>query len=66
MKIDRRNLDLVDDIYKRAINWLTKMPDELKYPQLNETADCKPMIIIVKQGVLSALYEKDNFLKAVY
>lgn len=65
LKIDRRNLNLVDDIYTRAMNWLTKMQRELKYPQLNETADCKPMIIIVNQGVLSALYEKDNFLKAV-
>lgn len=63
LTIDRRNLDLIDDIYNRAIKWLTKMPGELKYPQLDETADCKPMIIIVKQGVLSAIYEKDNFLQ---
>jgi hypothetical protein len=63
LKIDSRNLDLVDDIYTRAKNWLTKMPGELKYPQLDETADCQPMIIVVKQGVLSALYEKDDFLR---
>lgn len=63
--IDSRNLDLVDDIYIRAKNWLTKIPGELKYPQLNETADCTPMIIIVKQGVLSALYGKNDFLKFI-
>jgi hypothetical protein len=65
LTIDSRNLDLIDDIYTRAKNWLTKMPGELKYPQLNETADCKPMIIIVNQGVLSAIYGKDKFLKIV-
>lgn len=63
--IDSRNLDLVDDIYIRAKNWLTKIPGQLKYPQLNETADCTPMIIIVKQGVLSALYGKNDFLKFI-
>lgn len=65
LRIDSRNLDLVDDIYTRAKNWLTKMPSELKYPQLNEAADCTPMIIVVKQGILSAVYGKDEFLKAI-
>ena len=65
LTIDRRNLDLIDDIYNRAINWLTKMQRELQYAQLDETADCKPMIIIVNQGILSAIYGKAEFLKAV-
>lgn len=65
LKIDRRNIDLVDDIYTRAKNWLKKIPGELKYPQLDETADCTPMIIVVKKGILSAVYGKDEFLKAL-
>jgi len=65
LEIDRRNLDLVDDIYTRAKNWLVKMRGELKYPQLDETADCTPMIIVVNQGVLSAVYGKDEFLTAL-
>ena len=65
LKIDSRNIDLVDDIYIRAKNWLTKMRGELKYPQLDETADCIPMIIVVNQGILSAIYGKNDFLKSL-
>lgn len=64
LKIDKRNLNLVDDVYTRAKNWLTKMRSELQYRQLDETADCTPMIIVINQGVLSALYGKDEYLKS--
>lgn len=62
LRIDRRNISLVDQVYNRAQNLLTKMRAELKYSQLDETTDCIPMIIVVNQGILSALYRKDDFL----
>lgn len=63
LKIDSQNLDLVDDIYNRSTSWLKKMRRELKYPHLDESADCTPAIIVVKNGILSAFYQKDDYLK---
>jgi len=63
LKIDSRNLDLVDDIYNRSMSWLEKMRRELKYAHLDESADCTPAIVVVDKGILSAFYWKDDYLK---
>ena len=63
LKIDSRNIELVDDIYNRSMSWLKKMQRELKYPQLDESAGCTPMVIVVNKGLLSACYEKDDYLQ---
>ena len=64
LKIDKRNLSLVDDIYERSEKVIINMRRELKYPQLDETTDCTPMIIVVNQGILAAVYGKDDFLQS--
>lgn len=64
LSIDHRNPDLVDEVYTSANNFLTKMRDELKYPQLDETTDCLPMIMVVEEGKLVALYSKEGFLNS--
>ncbi|MBD0346428.1 MAG: hypothetical protein ICV63_16705 [Coleofasciculus sp. Co-bin14] len=59
---DSRQLLLIDDVYNRAMSWLNKMQREFKYPQIDESRGCIPAVIIVKKGVLSAFYGKDDFL----
>ena len=59
---DSRNLKLIDDVYNRAMAWLNQMQCELKYPQLDESAGCRPVIIQINRGVLSTLCEKENYL----
>lgn len=62
-KFDSRNILLVDDVCNRAMIWLNYMQRNLKYPHIDESTSCKPMVIQVTQGVLFAHYEKDEFLK---
>jgi hypothetical protein len=63
-KFDSRNLLLVDDVYKRAMIWLDGMQCNLKYPHIDESKSCKPMIIKVTKGILSAYYSKEDFAVA--
>jgi hypothetical protein len=58
---DSRNLNLIDDVYNRAMSWLNKMRRELKYPQLDESVGCTPAVIVVNKGALCAFYGKENF-----
>ncbi len=62
-KIDLGNFLLMDDAYKRAVSWIYKIERELKYPHLSESVSCTVAVIQVNQGVLSALYEKDDLYK---
>ncbi|HEY9726994.1 MAG TPA: hypothetical protein V6D50_11155 [Chroococcales cyanobacterium] len=59
---DSRNPKLLDDVYNRAIAWLNKMQAGLKYPQLDESAGCRPVVIQINRGVLSTLCEKKDYL----
>lgn len=62
-KIEPGNFLLMDDVYKRAVSWIYKIERELKYPHLSESVSCTVAVIQVNQGVLSALYEKDDLYK---
>ena len=62
-RFDSRNLQLIDDVYSRAMSWLNKMQSELKYPYLDESKGCIATVIQVEQGVLSGYYRKDDYLK---
>lgn len=63
-KFDSRNLQLIDDVYIRAMSWLNKMHRELKYSYLDETKGCIAAVIQVNQGVLSAFYSrKEDYFK---
>jgi hypothetical protein len=59
---DSRNLNLIDDVYNRAMSWLNQMQRELKYPQLDESAGCRPAVIQVNRGVLSIFCGKEDYL----
>jgi hypothetical protein len=59
---DSRNFRLIDDVYNRAISYLNQMRCELKYPQLDESANCIPVVIQVTNGVLSTLCGKEDYL----
>lgn len=63
---DSRNLALVDDVYNRSISWIKNLQRELKYPQLDESVGCTPAVIVVNQGILSAFYGREDFLKAYF
>lgn len=59
---DSKNLRLIDDVYNRAMNCLNQMQCELKYPQLDESVGCIPVIIQVNHGALSILCGKEDYL----
>ena len=63
---DSRNLLLIDEVSNCAMNWLNKMQRELKEPQFDESAGCTIAVIQVNQGILSAFYEKEEFLNAFF
>lgn len=63
---DSKSLTMIDEVYNCALNWLNKMLNELNYPQLDESAGYTIAIIQVDKGVLSAFYEKDEFLNAFF
>ena len=63
---DSRNLILIDDAYNCAMSWLDKMQCELKEPQFDESAGCTIAVIQVNKGILSAFYEKEEFLNAFF
>lgn len=59
---DSRNPNLIDDVYNRAMSWLNQMRRELKYPQIDESQGCIPVVIQVNNGVLSTFCGKDDYL----
>lgn len=63
---DSRSLTVIDDVYNCALNWLHQMQSELKYPQIDESTSCTIAVIQVDKGVLSAFYDKDEFLNAFF
>lgn len=60
---DSRNPDLISDVYSRAMDWLNRLRSELKYPELDESQGCRAVVIRVNQGVISALYSKEEYLE---
>lgn len=60
-RFDSRNLNLIDDVYNRAISFLNQMQRDLKYPQLDESTGCVPGVIQVNRGVLSTLCGKEEY-----
>ncbi len=61
--VDSRNILLIDDVYKHAMSWLKKTRRKCQYPQIDESLRCTAAIIQVNQGILSAFYGKDDYLK---
>jgi hypothetical protein len=61
LSFDSRNPNLIDDVYNRAMNWLNQMQRELKYPQLDESVGCTPVVIQVNKGVLSTFCGKEDY-----
>jgi hypothetical protein len=59
---DSRNHRLIDDVYNRAMNCLNQMQRELKYPQLDESVGCIPVVIQVNNRVVSTLCGKEDYL----
>lgn len=61
LPFDSQNSLLIDDVYNRACHWLKEMQRTIQYPQLDESKQSLPMVVVVKQGVLSAVYQKDDY-----